>query len=184
MAYIFASQGLRKNRIGAIELDLTLDELHIRNADITDFPVEGGGQIQDNISNQPKRIKVTGFVTDSPIDSDTTLANRVQDTFDALDELFDKRTPFDVVSGMKVYSNMAFESLELPRKRDGSLEFTATLKQITITHSELVDLPKSKASVGTKKQDAGRKNTETPTPAEEKKSQDTITNLWDRVVGK
>lgn len=184
MAYIFASQGLRKNKLGAIELDLTLDELHIRNADITDFPVEGGGQIQDNISNQPKRLKVTGFVTDSPVDSDTTLANRVQDTFDALDELFDKHMPFDVVSGLKVYSNMAFESLEFPRKRDGSLEFTATLKQITITHTELVDIPKSKASVGTKKQDAGRKNTETPTAEEEKKVQSATAKLWDKAAGK
>jgi hypothetical protein len=184
MAYIFASQGLRKNRIGAIELDLTIDETHLRNADITDFPVEGGGQIQDHISNQPKRLKITGFITDSPIEADSSLANRVQDAFDALDELFDKRITFDVVSGLKVYTNMAFESLEMPLVQQGSCQFTATLKQITITHSELVSLPKSKSNVGAKKQDAGRKNTETPTPAEEKKSQDTITNVWDRVVGK
>lgn len=177
MAYIFASQGLRKNKLGAIELDLTIEESHLRNADITDFPVEGGGQIQDNISNQPKRLKITGFVTDSPIDSDTTLVNRVQDAFDALDELFDTRAPFDVVSGLKSYSNMAFESLELPRQRDGSIQFTATLKQITITHSELVDLPKSKASVGTKKQDAGRKNTESPTESEKSETESVLSKL-------
>lgn len=177
MAYIFASQGLRKNKIGAIELDLTIDETHVRNADVTDFPVEGGGQIQDHISNQPKRLKITGFITDSPIETDSSLANRVQDAFDALDELFDKRITFDVVSGLKVYSNMAFESLDMPLTQLGSCQFTATLKQITITHSELVSLPKSRSNVGSKKQDAGRKNTEAPTDAEQEQAESTLSRV-------
>lgn len=174
MAFLFASRSLRKNKLGAIELDLTIDEMHQRNAEVSDFPIESGGQIQDHISNGPRKLTITGFITDTPVEFGFALSSRVQDTFDALEELFDSRTPFDVVSGLKSYKNMCFESLDMPRKREGALQFTATLKQLTVVSSEYVAIPETKVkesakSTSTSKRDAGRKSTDAASAAEEKR---------------
>lgn len=174
MAFLFASRSLRKNKLGAIELDLTIDEMHQRNAEVSDFPIESGGQIQDHISNGPRKLTITGFITDTPVEFGFALSSRVQDAFDALEELYDSRTPFDVVSGLKSYKNMCFESLDMPRKREGALQFTATLKQLTVVSSEYVAIPETKVkpdakSTSTSKRDAGRKSTETASAAEEKR---------------
>lgn len=173
MAFLFASRSLRKNKLGAIELDLTIDEMHQRNAEVSDFPVESGGQIQDHISNGPRKLTITGFITDTPLGAlfSYSFANRVQDAFDSLEELYDSRTPFDVVSGLKSYKNMCFESLDMPRKREGALQFTATLKQLTIVSSENVAIPETKVkpsakSTSASKRDAGRKSTEAASAAE------------------
>lgn len=130
--------GRGKNQIGAIEIDATLEETHERQTEITDHPVENGAFIQDHIINAPRRLTMTCMVTDTPLGEESGL--RAQAAFDALEELRDLRTTFTVVSGFRVYENMAFETLTMPKGREGALRFTATMKQITFTTGQVVPI--------------------------------------------
>jgi len=177
--------GGQPNEIGAITLDATLQEVHSRTADITDHPVEGGGTIQDHITNAPKRVEMTGFVTNTPV---TILgigssADRVQSAFDELERIFDSREPFTVVSGYKVYENMAFESLDMPRRREGAIRFTARLKQLTITQSETVSIPgdtvaEDAQDVASSEVDAGRQQGRTANESEEQQGS-LLFQIWE-----
>lgn len=130
--------GKVQNSIGAISIDATIEETHERSTEVTDHPVEGGSFIQDHIINAPRRLTMVCMVTDTPLNREPGL--HAQAAFNALEELRDARQLFTVVSGFKVYENMAFESLTMPKTREGALRFTATMKQITLTTGQVVPI--------------------------------------------
>lgn len=172
LSLLFRKKG-RPNTVGGIELDVTLEEVHGRSAGITDHPIESGSMIQDHITNMPRMLQMTGFVTNSPVAffSVFEAAERVQGTFDALEELYDSRQPFTVISGFRVYENMAFESLDMPRNREGALRFSAQMKQLTIVRSELALIPASQVApgardIGASESDAGRQAGAQPNEAQ------------------
>ncbi len=128
-----------------IEVDLLMSAGHARAASIPEDPVETG-TVTDQIINGQRIVSVQGFVTNHPVvlGGESAIPNRVQDVFDKLDELYDSREPFAVLTRRKVYENMAFESLALPESVDegtDSMMFTATLKQITIQTAVSVAIP-------------------------------------------
>lgn len=137
LAVIFGNERTR-NTFGPLEIDVTLEETHERSAEITDHPVEGGAFIQDHIVNAPKRLLMSGLITDTPLGRDA--GPRAQEAFDALEALYESRTPFTVVSGFRVYEQMAIESLSLPKAREGALRFSAQLKQLAITQGRSVPI--------------------------------------------
>ncbi len=141
MLGLFFNGNKGPNDIAGIELDVTLRETHERSAQITDHPVEGGVQIQDHISNDPRRLTLEGFITDTPLVILGLQGDRAQDGFDELERLYDERAMFTVTTGLRVYRNMAFESLSIPRTRESALRFTATMKQITTVKSERGEVP-------------------------------------------
>lgn len=145
---IFFPDTAQPNTLASIELDATLSESHTRQSSVTDNPIEGGSQIQDHITNAPRTLQLEGFVTDDPIvllglGADN---NKVQTTFDALEQLFDDRQPFTVVTGFRVYENVFFESLTMPRRREGALRFSALLKQLTIVSAQDAALPEDQVA--------------------------------------
>lgn len=119
-----------KNSIGLLTLDATLREVHDRSSMIPDEPIETGSYIQDHIVLAPRRLTMQGFITDTPING-TSFG--VQYGYEFLNALWESQTPFTVVSGLEVYSNMAFENLSMPKTREGALRFTATMKELTFT---------------------------------------------------
>jgi hypothetical protein len=137
LAVIFGNERTR-NSFGSLEIDVTLEETHERSAEITDHPVEGGSFIQDHIVNAPKKLMMTGMITDTPLGGDS--GPRAQEAFDVLETLYDSRSTFTVVSGFKVYDDMAIESLSMPKTREGALRFSAQLKQLRITQGRSVPI--------------------------------------------
>lgn len=151
-------------KIGELELDATLNETHDYANDVTSFPVESGAEISDHIKREPERITIEGFVTDTPVkflggqlgqNLDVTDRNRVKDSFETLmaiagydyPDQVDSRTAtpntaqiIDVVTGLRVYSNMVMTRLSIPRNnRTGkALRFTAEFTRIRFTLSEFV----------------------------------------------
>lgn len=59
-------------RIGRFVLDVTLSEDHTFEADVTDYPVESGGSVSDNIRPRPMKITIEGVISDTPLTSNTT----------------------------------------------------------------------------------------------------------------
>lgn len=53
--------------IGNFIVDLVINEEHVFEADVTDYPVENGGSFTDNIRPKPMRLTMKGIVTNTPV---------------------------------------------------------------------------------------------------------------------
>lgn len=59
-------------RIGRFVLDVSLSENHTFESEVTDYPVESGGSVSDNIRPKPFKVSIEGVVSDTPLLSNAT----------------------------------------------------------------------------------------------------------------
>lgn len=120
-----------KSQIGTVIFDTTVMEEHKFSSRITNYPIENGTIISDHIINDPDSISLSGIVSDTPINI-LASSNRSIDAFNKLVDLHRKREVFDVVTGIRVYRNMAITTLNIPRniKTGQSLTFNIELQRI------------------------------------------------------
>ena len=131
----------QKGKIGSVELDVTMREDHRYSSRVTNYPVEEGSTLSDHIINEPAEITLEGIVTDSPL-SILSFFNRSVDAFNQFVEIHEKRELVTVVTGLKIYPNMAITSLNVPRDlRTGqSLKFTIELQNVILDSSVRLEL--------------------------------------------
>lgn len=160
-----------KAQIGFLKLDASLSENHSRKATVTDNEVEDGVVVSDHIKLSPKSLSITGQISDAPVSilglgvSSDDILGAADDFADGdkgafeglvknsrrtpteawkyLEQLWENRTPFSIVTGLQRYENMVITSLSAPRSsKDGnSLMFTGELRQIVIVESATVKIP-------------------------------------------
>lgn len=143
LSVIFALRPNRRVAIGAITLDATVDEHHEFSNEITDHPIETGSFVTDHVYEQPRKVSIEGEVTNSPVQyfgNIIGISDRKAEAFDQLVALRDSRDIVTLVTGLKIYNDMAIESIVIPRnQRTGErLQFTATFKQIRKVSSQVV----------------------------------------------
>src|SRR5271166_4905146 len=144
-------------QIASITLDASIKEMHHSEVDSTDSPVEEGVDITDHLRAKPDMVTITGMVTNFPlvapaanrlggttqfpsqtgqgiqVPSNVTAAwspGRAETAYIDLLALKAAATLVTVVTGLRVYQNMALKSLDVPReaKIGEALEFTAVFK--------------------------------------------------------
>lgn len=136
-----------------LELDASINEDHNFTTDITTYPVEDGANISDHARQQPEKLSLHGFVSSSPVkwlggirnlrDQLESGRTRVQTALDILMDMAGYRssdseasrkdyklkepTPVDIITGLRVYSDMMLTSLSIPRdaKTGEAMYFTA-----------------------------------------------------------
>lgn len=183
----------KSNRINQLILDATISENYQLNATVTSNPIEDGKTINDNIVNDPEKITIEGFITNDPIrilggvlNESVNDENRSQTAFDALYELFNNKTLVNVVSHFKVYKDMAFENLTIPRNQTSgkAIRFTADLVKIVKVKSELVTIPRSQLAPA--KKDSGQSSADkgsqtiTPTTNNQAQAQSILCKMYGR----
>ncbi len=166
-----------------IPLDASISETHSFNSRVSQFPVEDGSTISDNVINDPAGLEIVGFVTNTPVTiflqnisnliDDTSGGDRVKTAFEALLELRDSKEVFTVVTGLKVYEDMLFTSLSFPRDKvtgTTNLRFRARITSIKTVSSRTEALSKSVAKEpadlsdqATSTKDVGKQTTTTAT---------------------
>ena len=138
--------GARKPKtIGELELDATIQETHEYQNDVTEYPVEDGSTLSDNIRLAPERVTISGFVTNTPVSVIQENKAEVVEKFDgtvevknlkrdevnnnvefALDVLLriagrkidgadSEPELVTIVTGLRVYTDMAMTTLNIPR---------------------------------------------------------------------
>jgi hypothetical protein len=160
-----APSGFALDGVVEFEVDLTIEEQHSRSADVTREPVESGGNISDHVILNPETVRLEGFVTDTPAAVFASNIGRTQSAFETLEDAYNSREPLTVVTGRKTYQDMIITSLDMPRNRPSSMQFSIELQHITIVESETAQLPSAEADVQddvTPRQDAGRQSTQDP----------------------
>lgn len=137
----------------SIDLDVTLDEAHEWLNDIVTNPVEVGSPIADHIQQQPDKLTITGFISDSPItDSiasqlssvgDAEFGTRVQTAFDLLRALMASKKLVTVYTRYRIYTDMALASINIPRSAGlgEAIQFTAQFTHVRMVETKTVDVP-------------------------------------------
>lgn len=161
-----------KRALGPFTAQVTIEEVHDDDLVITEHPVEQGASVADHAYKMPARLRITCGWSNSPSVSglfqgiasglEATVTgvqslitgnseSSVRDLYAKLLKLQADRTPFDVVTGKRVYTNMMFQSLNArtDRQTENALIVQATLKQIIIVNSKTVTvaaLPSNQAT--------------------------------------
>ncbi len=159
--------------IGGIQIDVSVRETHRQSSEATDHAIELGADVQDHIRRLPDQVLLEGIVsnlTTNLIDfvelqrSGEDAQKRYQDLID----LVESADTFELVTGLRSYTDMVFLTFEVDRDQNTGeiVRFRAQMKQLRFATSEVVavianedDTPKaaSETDVGPKK----------PTPAPE-----------------
>lgn len=144
-----------------IVADASVSETHTFAADVTDYPVEEGPNVSDNIRARPIMLRVEAFLSDYPLRNEgrfqassggipgfqrpasKTLASK--DAFKKLQDLQTKGTLMTVETGIQKYENMSLENIEVPRDKSlkNGLRVTLSFKQVNVVKTQSSGLEKA-----------------------------------------
>jgi hypothetical protein len=124
-------QSVIQSNFGSVTFDTMVVEEHKYSSRVTHYPTEFGTIVSDHIIKDPDMVQLSGVISDTPL-SILAPFNRSVAAFNQLVELHARRLVFDVVTGIKVYRNMAITVLDVPRtvKTGQTLTFNITLQKI------------------------------------------------------
>lgn len=130
-------------RINGYPIDLALSEDHAFESEVTEYPVESGADVSDNIRNRPLEITLEGVVSDTPIGAialDPTRKLEIgapspsRDAYARIIDIRAAREPVILETSLGKFESMALVSLGIPRDRatGKALKFTVKFRQIEI----------------------------------------------------
>ncbi|GAA7770997.1 hypothetical protein RN01_29860 [Cupriavidus sp. SHE] len=141
--------------IGPVTIGVMVEEGHLDELQITEHPVEKGAEINDHaFKRQPEVTLKCGWSNSDMKALAGTLesifeggilptSDYVGQVYSQLLALQETRQPFDVVTSLRMYTDMLFKSLAVVKdqKTGQALNVTATLKQIRIVQTKATTLP-------------------------------------------
>ncbi|NML34952.1 phage baseplate protein [Paraburkholderia antibiotica] len=130
--------------IGSFQGYVTIDEHHHDEMVITDHPVEQGAAISDHAYKKPAEITLTLAWSNSGLSSITSLqfGSYSQFVYKSLLALQASRTPFDLSTGKRRYTNMLIQSLDTTTdaKTENSLIVTLHCREVIIVQTTTTQL--------------------------------------------
>lgn len=128
--------------IGGFVADVTIEEEHIDELEITTFPVEQGAAITDHSYKLPSQCRILVGYSNS---SGASLGdpNYVRAVYDQFLQLQASRQPFDVFTGKRVYQNMLIRRLHTKSDKDNenSMFLDVELQEILLTTTQTTTVP-------------------------------------------
>lgn len=140
--------------IGGIEIDATIQEDHDHSVELTKNPIEFGADVNDHRIIQPIVLNIEGAVTDDPLGLEgftsffSGSSSRSKGAWRDLIDLQETAEPFDVQTGLQLYTSMVITNLKATTNKDNPrmLRFTATLTELRVVFTELTRFPSSSLS--------------------------------------
>lgn len=129
------------SNFGTVTFDTVTLEEHRYASRVTHYPVEFGTIISDHIIKEPDVVSISGIISDTPLNIFASF-NRSVAAFNQLVELQSRRLPITLVTGIKVYTNMAIILLDVPRnmKTGQTLTFNMEFQKIIFDDTVQVEL--------------------------------------------
>lgn len=144
-----------------IAVDASVSETHSYSADVTDYPVEKGANVSDNIRTRPIMLRVEAFISDYPLQNEgrnqssssglpgfqrpasKTLSSK--ETLTKLEDLQKKGVLVTVETGIRDYEDMSLESIEVPRDKSlkNGLRVTLSFKQVIVVQTQSSGIDKA-----------------------------------------
>lgn len=134
--------------IGGLVFDAVFEEVHETELEVTDTPVESGVLVSDHAYMKPRKVTITAGVSETPLyaplnDPFSSNAGRTVKAYELLTALQKLAEPFDVQTGLVLYTNMVCTNIRTMQDKDhvGALLFTASLREVVIVSTETVTYP-------------------------------------------
>lgn len=136
--------------IGGIAMDVTVEETHTDELEITEHPVQQGASVTDHAYKLPAKVSITAGASDCGGGDGGD--RRSVEAYESLLKLQDEREPFDLVTGKRTYKNMLIKSLTTTtdQKTERVLLVTAELQEVILASVETVAVPRSRQKDGLK----------------------------------
>ncbi len=128
--------------IGDFLMDVSLNEDHSFESEVTEYPVETGATVTDNIRPRPITISMECLVTNTPIgpirDKRGVVTDTVDNAYEHLLKIYNAREPVVIRTSLRTFENMALTSLSIPRAtgRGDDLRFTASFQQVQLIENK------------------------------------------------
>lgn len=135
-------KGNRKYGVGKITFDLIKSETHNYRSNITDHKIEDGSTISDHIENELENGTVNGLISNYSLRIGEITTNRAQDTFEALVELWKKKTTVTIVTVLKVYNDVVISAMPFMRdtSQGESLPISVSFRKLNIVTLQEITL--------------------------------------------
>jgi hypothetical protein len=147
-----------KRSIGSFTAQVTIEENHADDLQITEHPVESGASITDHAFKKPAQVTIRCGWTNSSMTSligaaqgllsflsgDSVVGkDYVSSIYAQLLELQASRELFDVITGKRDYQNMLMQSLAVSTDlaTENALMVTMTCREVIIVDTQLTTLP-------------------------------------------
>jgi hypothetical protein len=134
--------------MGGLVFDAVFEEAHTSDMEVTDNPVETGVVVSDHAYLKPKMVTLSAGVSDvllRPRDGDDFGGgqSRSRKAFELLKALQAQAEPFDLQTGLALYTNMVCTSIKTKQDKDSGLAliFEATLREVLIVSTQVVKYP-------------------------------------------
>src|SRR5882757_552872 len=122
--------------IDGFVVDCLISDNHTFESEITEFPVESGSTISDNIRNKPLVVMMDCLVSNTPLELAgrfrKTGSNPADDAYALLLSIRADRRLVSISTSLQTYDNMGLQTVSFPRAagRGDALQFSATFKQV------------------------------------------------------
>lgn len=155
------SKKLQPTSIAGIEFDALVDESRELTATVPEYPVEDGYSVSDTIINDPQKITLTLYITNTPVTwlyRHGTSTGRVQQIENRLVQMWEEKQLQKIVTTNAIYTDMGITSIKITHaQEDGyAKKVTIEAKKVITTTRETVLIPsyvlksgESEASAGT-----------------------------------
>lgn len=130
--------------IGDLEVDATVNEGLSVAVDVTEFPVERGADISDHVRPKQPRLRLEGFVSNTPVMVRELLPAgyrlRAQSAFDYLLSTVQNGVVVEILTARRTYENMVLSDLSAPREvaTGDAFHFTVSARQIRVVENQTV----------------------------------------------
>lgn len=140
------------NGIESITFDLLLDESHDMPMEVTQYNVEEGSDISENIHLPPRTGNITGFASNLSLNVETSIlepfvtpANFAQTVFDSLLYIRDQKLPVDLITNLALYEQVLLTGISASRSADNgeSQEFEISFTEMRIVKLQTVAITTS-----------------------------------------
>lgn len=146
--------------LGTLEFDAIISRTESMESEIPSYATEDGYSASDNICLKPVTLDIEGVLSNAPVTwakEHTPSASRVEMVCEEFRKLWMSRAIVTFTAGGDVYENMCIESISLPRKVEYGCDVHVpmTLKQITVTKTDIVNINIKYVRGGKTKQNTG-----------------------------
>lgn len=141
-----------RSAVGALQLDAMVSEQTDLRARATQFPVEDGSTISDNVSIEPEKLSISGVVTSMAATVYGAAGwSKLIEAKDVLRQIHEARNPITVTTGMDTYVDMVMESCRIGRTNEGGhLQVDCELVKIKKAELKTTSVPETRANSKTK----------------------------------
>lgn len=186
-----------KSKIGAVEIQASLEEVLTDTLELTEHPIEQGASVTDHSYKKPSEVVITCGWNNSSIDGllatsknivasffsggATSAADYIAGVYSQLLSLQESRIPFDITTSKRQYTNMLITGLQATtdQKTAQVLMVQATCKQIIIVQTQTTTMPPASAQANPAKTGAiSNTGVSLPIPALPAPGGSVIPQLW------